>query len=44
MTRPAKPTVGEFRFDPGALAWQRSAGGAGVIEMAFTRVRDRNGC
>jgi hypothetical protein len=31
----AKPTVSELGIDPAAVAWQRSGGGAGAIEVAF---------
>jgi hypothetical protein len=37
VTQPAKPTVGELRVDPGALAWRRSTEGPGAIEVAFAR-------
>jgi S-adenosyl methyltransferase/Domain of unknown function (DUF397) len=36
--QPAKPTIEELHIDPGALAWRRSAGGPGIIEVAFTWV------
>lgn len=33
---PAKPTITQLGIDPAALAWRRSGGGPGAIEIAFT--------
>jgi hypothetical protein len=37
VTGPAKPAAGELGIDAGALAWRRSAGGPGAIEVAFAQ-------
>ena len=34
-TQPVKPTVAELGIDTAALAWRRSTGGPGAIEVAF---------
>ena len=38
VTQPAKHTVAELRIDTSTLAWRRSTGGPGAIEVAFTWV------
>ena len=38
MTGPAKPGAGDLGIDAGALAWRRSTGGPGAIEVAFAQV------
>jgi hypothetical protein len=38
-----KPTVEGLGIDPDAQDWQRSGHGAGVIEIAFTRVTSGGG-
>jgi hypothetical protein len=36
LTRPVTPAAAELGIDPESLAWRRSSGGQGAIEVAFT--------